>query len=90
MKPSKEQLDLVSDITERKVFIISIDGEWHYGSVTSPPKPPIVWFVAAGYEHVEKELSSTSEVYVYPNKKRFLSLIPCQAYHQYLLEVCNG
>ena len=89
MKPSKEQLDLVSDITEREVFIISIDGVWYYGSVCSPPKPRIVWFVAAGYEHVEKELCSTSEVYV-PNKKMFLSLIPCGAYHQYLLQVSDA
>lgn len=85
MEPTKEQLDLVSDITERNVFTQCINGIWHYGQIHIDPQ----WFVAEG------TLSLVDHVRYVPitrdhTKEVYLSLIPVEAYHRYLLEVSNA
>ena len=88
MQPTNEQLDLVSEITERNVFTQCIDGIWHYGQIHIDPQ----WFVAEGTH--QTELSLVDHVRYVPiarsiTKEVYLSLIPAEHYHRYLFEVAN-
>ena len=88
MKLTKEQLDLVSDITERNVFTQCIDGIWHYGQIHIDPQ----WFVTEGtleYDLSLIDLEIVSPIARDHTKEVYLSLIPAEAYHRYLFEVAN-
>ena len=88
MKLTKEQLDLVSDITERNVFTQCIDGIWHYGQIHIDPN----WFTAESCAYLALRMLEHAIVQTIARDRKkdiYLSLIPVEIYHRYLLEVSN-